>query len=166
MAGEFYITADEDGSAYSSTKHQASHMDDNELLDIVSRLETACDYDAACSKLSGDGTELWLTGNRDGLLQFAAAFLEAAAAPIPDDETRSGPAFTEHEQIVEGETDYVLRGVQRIDSFPEAANATKKDRDGCALIACATIGFVILSLLLSGVVFCWHLITETPLGNR
>ena len=141
-------------------------MDDNKLLDIASELEAASDYDAACSKLSGDGTELWLTGSRDSLLRFAAAFLQAAAAPILDGETHSEPAFTEHEQIVESETDYFLRGVQRIDRSPEVSHATRKHRDGCGLIACATFGFVVLSLLVSGVVLWWHLITETPLGNR
>jgi hypothetical protein len=141
-------------------------MDDNELLDIAARLEAACGYETACSKLSGEGTELWLTGSRDGLLRFATALLQAAAAPIPDGETHGESAFTEHRQIVECETDYFLRGVQRFDGFPDPTKATRKYRDGCALAACATFSFAILSLLLSGVILWWHLITETPLGNR
>ncbi len=64
-------------------------MDDDELLKLASKLESASDLDAAESQLSTDRPWLWLTGNRDALIRLAAAFLRAAAAPIPDDESRA-----------------------------------------------------------------------------
>jgi hypothetical protein len=144
-------------------------MDDDELLDIASRLESASDDDAAHSQLSAGKPWLWLTGNRDALLRFAAAFLRAAAAPIPDDECRAEPSILEHRQITDAKTDYTLGAAQRIDDFPENPEviAARKrrawDNDGCALIGCGVVGFVILSLLLSGIAFWWHVYTGTPL---
>jgi len=52
-------------------------MNDDELLEIASKLEAASSSDAAQSQLSVGKPWLWLTGNRDALLQFAAAFVRA-----------------------------------------------------------------------------------------
>jgi len=63
----------------------------------------------------------------------------------------------------------VLGAAERIDSFPEnpgiiaerRRRAWRNDRFG--LFGCAFVAFVIVSLLVSGVTFWWHLITGTPL---
>lgn len=152
----------------SSTNGPGFSMDD-ELLDIASKLESGFDSDAACSQLSGEKPWLCLTGNRDALLKIATALLRAAAAPIPDDESRSKPTFIEHRQINVTNTDYVLVVADRIDSFPEnpAKIARRKHRawanDRIGLIGCGLVGFVVLSLLLSGIVFWWFIFSGTPL---
>lgn len=144
-------------------------MDDDELLDIASRLESATDNDAARSQLSAGKPWLWLTGNRAALLRFAAAFVRAAAAPIPDDDCRAEPTILKHRQINDAKTDYTLGAAQRIDEFPENPDviADRKrsawQNDRGALLGCGIVGFLLLSLLLSGIAFWWHLITGTSL---
>jgi len=144
-------------------------MDDDELLDIASKLESVSDNDAAQSQLSTGKPWLWLTGNRDALFRFAAAFVRAAAAPIPDDECRAEPTILEHRQINNNKTDYTLGAAQRIDEFPEnpdviaerKRNAWRNDRG--ALLGCGVVGFILLSILISAIAYWWHVITGTPL---
>lgn len=144
-------------------------MDDDELLDIASKLSSASDASKAQSQLSPGKPWLWLTGNRDALLQFAAAFVRAAASTIPKDGCRADPQIIDHRQISDGKTDYILGAAQRIDEFPESADifADKKRRewhkDRLGLLGCALVGFVILFLLLSGIAFWWHIITIASL---
>jgi hypothetical protein len=144
-------------------------MDDDELLDIASKLESASDNDAAHSQLSTGKPWLWLTGNRDALLRFAVAFIRAAAAPISDDDCRAEPTILEHRQINDAKTDYILGAAQRIDEFPEnpdvIANRKRSawQNDRGALLGCGIVGFIVLSILLSGIAFWWHVITGTPL---
>ena len=144
-------------------------MDDDELLELASKLEASADIDAAQSHLTVGKPWLWLTGNRDSLLRFAAAFLRAAAAPIPDDECRAEPTMLEHRQINDAKIDYTLGAVQRIDAFPENPDAIANRKrsawrnDGVVVIGCALVGFVILSLLLSGLAFWWQIFTGTSI---
>lgn len=144
-------------------------MDDDELLDIASKLESASDNDAAHSRLSAGKPWLWLTGNRDALLRFAAAFIRAAAAPIPDDECRAEPTILEHRQINDAKTDYTLGAAQRIDEFPENPEVIAERKRGAwrndrgALLGCGIVGFILFSILISAITFWWHVITGTPL---
>ena len=102
-------------------------------------------------------------------LRFAAAFVRAAAAPIPENECRAEPSLLEHRQINSTKTDYVFGAAQQIDEFPEnpdiIADRKRRDwrNDRGALIGCGVVGFIILSLLLSGIAFWWHLFTGIPL---
>jgi hypothetical protein len=86
-------------------------MNNDQLRDLLSELESSTDFHAAESQISEGKPELFLTGNRDALLLFAAAFIRAATEPIPDGECRARPSLLEHHQVTDSQTDYVLRAV-------------------------------------------------------
>jgi hypothetical protein len=144
-------------------------MDDEEILDIASNLESASDAATAQSQLFAGKPGLWLHGNRDALIRMAAAFLRAAASPIPDNECCGEPSILQHRQICNAKSDYGLTGVQRINEFPENPDviAARRRRawhnDRFFFLGCAVVGFAILFLLVSGIMFWWHLFTAAPI---
>src|SRR6056297_322091 len=99
-------------------------MEDDEIREIASRLTSASEAEIAQSQLTGEKLPwLWLIGNRAALLQYAAAFLRAAASPIRDGDNRGEPATLDHLQMTDSETDYILGAVQRTEQLPEAPEA-------------------------------------------
>ncbi len=140
-------------------------MNNDQLRDFLSKLESSTDYDAAESQLSEGEPELFLTGNRDALLLFAAAFLRAATAPIPNGECRAAPALLEHHQIIDSEADHILRAVQLIDQLPEdpeiiairKRNAWRADR--FCLLGCATISFISIFVIMGSAMLWWDFFT-------
>ncbi len=144
-------------------------MDDEDLLEIASKLEASFDYDNAQSRLLLAKPWMWLTGNRDSLLLFAVDFLRAAGTTIPENECRAAPVFLKHEQFCDLKTDQVHYAVQRIDQFPENNTVIAERRrrawnnEAASLLACGFLGFTVIFLLISGIALWWHLITGTPL---
>ena len=144
-------------------------MDDEQLKELASQLESCTNLDVAESKLSEGKPCMWLTGNRDALLHIASQLIRAAAEPILDDECRAELVQLLQNQITESATDHVLGMVQRIDTFPENPNviaqrkrsALRNDR-GC-LIGCAVVGFIVLSVIGAGILYWWEILTgERP----
>ena len=86
------------------TKEDPNRLAVEKLLEIARMLEDASDESQAISRLSGGKTTttlLWMTANRDALLNFAAGFLRAAASPVSDEECCGESVDFEHDQIEE-----------------------------------------------------------------
>ncbi len=140
-------------------------MDDSELREVATRLESSLDINQATSHLFATNPFLWLTGTREALLCFAVACIRAAIAKIPEDDCRAEPSALKHRQIADSKTDYVLGAVQRINALPEDPLTISERRrkqwrnDRAWLVGCGVFAFVVLSLLVTGAMHWWEVIT-------
>lgn len=142
-------------------------MDEDRIRQIIATLEANTESGNGKVRLAASepSNEVSLTANRIGLLRLARTLLQAAIEPVPSTESRPMPLDVtkfDIEQARERPNDRLLAFVQRVETWPEPAEAIKQQnckdwqRDKMALLGWGIATFTILFIFAAGVITIWQ----------
>ena len=134
-------------------------MDDNQLIALAASLEAESAEAKTHIKRCNPHQMASLTANRAGFMRLAASCLQAAAAPIAEEDYRSRAMqiLPPHDQIVDHDSDLIIGFLQRMETWPESneyLEARKKRalrNDNLALLTCGVMASILLFIIVAGI---------------
>lgn len=126
------------------------------LIDEIDALPPSAEARAQITRIKPEGY-LLVTANQSGLIQFARAFLKAALEPIQSGHLPFDAPL--EMQVLNSSNDCKIGLIEHAEivPIPDAVIAQRRRsvwwKDGFWHLGCATMGFLILFILISGILF-------------
>ena len=144
-------------------------MDDESLRRIIAELDDCPDDTEPRSRIVAGKPDpfLFLAANKSGLISLSRTCLIAALSPQQSSQANVNVTRVPetHVQIWESRGDFLLGWIERSETIPipKEVEAERRQmswqKDRLTLLGCAIIGFIVLFLLISGVLFWGAVLT-------